>query len=97
MSTDYDSLVLVQHLENQKNLIKELIKKNNELVTIVQLCKNQEHVITDLIDKNINLTSRLQIAEHQIKQLESINNMKAKPTKRISPFKQERLLDKDHN
>jgi len=87
---DLDSLVLIQYIENQKTVIQELIKKNNELVAIVQTCKNQEKIINDLIDKNIQMTSHLQIAEHQIKHLESINNVTAKPAKRLSPFKKER-------
>ena len=90
MSID-ENLVLIQHVENQKEVIKELIKKNNELVAAIQVAKNQEQIINDLIDKNIRLSSRLQIAEHQIKHLESINNVKAKPAKRISAFKRERL------
>lgn len=39
----------------------------------------------------MQITTELQVARIQIKQLESINNMKAKPTKRLSAFKQERL------
>jgi len=86
-----ENLVMLQYIENQKGVIRELTKKNNELVTAVQLCTNQEKIINDLIDKNIQLSAKLQIAEHQIKHLESINNVKAKPAKRISAFKRERL------
>ena len=62
-----------------------------DLQMVTQYVQNQQEVINELIEKNMQLTTEVQVQRLQIKQLESINNSKVKPTKRISAFKQERL------
>lgn len=64
---------------------------SDELLLLSTYIQNQQDIINDLMEKNMQITTELQVARIQIKQLESINNMKAKPTKRLSAFKQERL------
>jgi len=63
----------------------------SDLQMVTQYVQNQQEIINDLIEKNMQLTTEVQVQRLQIKQLESINNHKVKPTKRISAFKQERL------
>ena len=62
----------------------------HDLTMVSQYIQNQQEVINDLIQKNMQLTTEVQVQRLQIEQLESIN-VKAKPTKRISAFRQERL------
>ena len=63
----------------------------SDLQMVTQYVQNQQDIINDLIQSNMKLTTEVQVQRLQIKQLESINNHKVKPTKRISAFKQERL------
>ena len=63
----------------------------HDLTMVSQYIQNQQEVINDLIQKNMQLTTEVQVQRLKIAQLESINNVKAKPTKRISAFRQERL------
>ena len=63
----------------------------HDLTMVSQYIQNQQEVINDLIQKNMQLTTEVQVQRLKIAQLESINNAKAKPTKRISAFRQERL------
>lgn len=71
--------------------------ENDELQMLSQYIQNQQQIINELTEKNMQLTTEIQIQRLTIKQLESINNMKAKPTKRISAFKQQRMLDLINN
>jgi FtsZ-binding cell division protein ZapB len=64
---------------------------NTDLEMVSQYIQNQQLIINELMEKNMQLTTEVQVQRLQIKQLESINNTKVKPTKRISAFKQERL------
>jgi FtsZ-binding cell division protein ZapB len=64
---------------------------SDELLMLSQYIQNQQQIINELMEKNMQLTTEVQVARLQIKQLESINNVRAKPTKRLSAFKQERL------
>jgi hypothetical protein len=63
----------------------------HDLTMVSQYIQNQQEVINDLIQKNMQLTTEVQVQRLKIAQLESINNVMAKPTKRISAFRQERL------
>ena len=62
-----------------------------DLEMVSQYIQNQQQIINELMEKNMQLTTEVQVQRLAIKQLESINNTKVKPTKRISAFKQERL------
>ena len=63
----------------------------NDLPMVSQYIQNQQEVINDLIQKNMQITTEVQVLRLKIEQLEYINNVKAKPRKRISAFRQERL------